>query len=74
MTTARKTTPVRTTALAESLFEGRVISQGADGTVLEARPDGTCLVELVLAPQTADADGDFVQAVLTEGEYEVIRA
>jgi len=27
----------------------------------------------VLTPQTADADGDFVQAVLAEGQYEVIR-
>jgi hypothetical protein len=45
---------------------------GAEGTILETKPDGTCLVELVLTPQTADADGDFVQVVLSESQYEII--
>jgi hypothetical protein len=36
--------------------------------------DGTCLVELAFRPQTADQDGDFVQAVLAEGQYEIIAA
>jgi hypothetical protein len=73
MTTAKQHDSIRTTAAADSLFDGRTIPPGAEGTVLEAKPDGTCLVELVLTPQTADADGDFVQAVLAEGQYEVIR-
>jgi hypothetical protein len=72
MTTARQNESVRTTAAAESIFDGRAIPPGAEGTVLETKPDGTCLVELVLTPQTADADGDFVQVVLSEGQYEVI--
>jgi hypothetical protein len=64
---------VRTTVAAESLFDGRVIPSGAKGVVLEAKPDGTCLVELVLTPQTSDVDGDFVEAVLAEGQYEIAR-
>jgi hypothetical protein len=35
-------------------------------------PDGTCLVELAFMAQTADQDGDFAQAVLAEGQYEII--
>jgi hypothetical protein len=42
------------------------------GAVLEVLPDGNCLVELAFRPQTADQHGDFVQAVLTEGQYEII--
>jgi hypothetical protein len=44
------------------------------GAVLDAKPDGSCLAEFAFAPQTADTDGDFVQAVLTKGQYEIIRA
>jgi len=40
--------------------------------VLETEPDGTCLVELTFTRQTAAEDGDFVQAVLTEGQHEII--
>jgi hypothetical protein len=29
--------------------------------------------ELTFRPQTADQDGDFALAVLTEGQYEIIR-
>jgi len=36
------------------------------GTVLETRPDGSCLVELAFTPQTAEQDGDFAVAALTE--------
>jgi hypothetical protein len=43
-----------------------------EGAVVEVMPDGTCLVELAFRPQTADQHGDFVQAVLTEGQYEII--
>jgi hypothetical protein len=42
------------------------------GVVLEVLPDGTCLVELAFRPQTADRDGDFVQAVLAESQYAII--
>ena len=73
MTAARPYDSVRTTAPAESLFDGRVIPAGMEGTVLEVMPDGTCLAELAFRPQTADQDGDFVQAVLTEGRYEITR-
>ena len=74
MSTARQYDSVRTTAAAESLFDGRAIPLGAEGVVLEAKPDGTCLAELLLAPRTSDRDGDFVPVVLAEGQYEVIRA
>jgi hypothetical protein len=72
MTAARQYDSVRTTAAAESLFGHRAIPAGVEGMVLEAKPDGTCLVELALTPQTADHDGDFAQAVLAEGQYEII--
>ena len=64
-------TPSRAAA-AESIFDGRTIPPSAEGTILETKPDGTCLVELLLTPQTADADGDFVQVVLSESQYEII--
>jgi hypothetical protein len=72
MTAAKQNDSVRTTATVESLFDGRIIPAGMEGVVLEAKPDGTCLVELAFRPQTSDQDGDFVQAVLTTGQYEII--
>jgi hypothetical protein len=54
--------------------DGRAIPAGLRGAVLDARPDGSCLAEFAFEPQTADTDGDFVRAVLTPGQYEVIRA
>lgn len=72
MTAARPYDSVRTTAAAESLYDGRVIPAGMRGAVLEVMPDGTCLVELAFRPQTADQDGDFVLANLAEGQYEII--
>jgi hypothetical protein len=72
MTAARQYDSVRTTAAAESLFDGRAIPAGMEGVVLEANPDGTCLVEVTFTPQTADRAGDFGQAVLAEGQYEII--
>ena len=54
------------------LFDTRTIPAGMEGVVLETEPDGTCLVEPTFTPQTADEDGDFAQAVLTEGQYEII--
>jgi hypothetical protein len=73
MSAARQYDSVRTTAAADSIFGGRTIPAGAEGTVLEARPDGTCLVEVTLTPQTADHDGDFAQTVLTRDQYEIIQ-
>jgi hypothetical protein len=73
MTAARPYDSVRTTAPAESLFDGRTIPAGMQGAVLEVMPDGTCLVELAFRAQTADQDGDFVQAWLAEGQYEIIK-
>ena len=73
MTAARQYDSVRTTVAAESLFDGRAVPAGMEGVVLEAKPDGTCLVEPAFSQQTADQDGDFVQAVLTEGQYEIIK-
>jgi hypothetical protein len=32
--------------------------------VLEARADGTCMVEVALTPQTCSGEGDFVLIVL----------
>jgi hypothetical protein len=56
------------------IFDGRTIPAGMKGTVLEARPDGSCLAEFAFAPQTADSDGDFVQGILTRDQYEVIES
>jgi len=72
MTALRQYDSVRTTEAAISLFDGRTVPVGMVGAVLEVMPDGACLVELAFRPQTADQDGDFVQALLTEGQYEII--
>ena len=72
MTTAQEFGLIRTTADSESIFDGRTIPAGMKGTVLEARSDGSCLVEFAFAPQTADTDGDFVQAILSREQYEII--
>jgi hypothetical protein len=72
MTAAREYGLIRTTADAESIFDGRTIPAGRKGTVLEARSDGSCLAEFAFAPQTVDTDGDFVQGILTRHQYEVI--
>jgi len=72
MTAAKEYGLIRTTADAESIFDGRTIPAGMKGTVLEARSDGSCLVEFAFAPQTADSDGDFVQGILTRDQYEII--
>jgi hypothetical protein len=72
MTAVRQYDSVRTTEPAVSLFDGRTVPVGTVGAVLEVLPDGNCLVELAFRPQTADQHGDFVQAVLTEGQYEII--
>jgi hypothetical protein len=73
MTAAKQYDSVRTTADAESIFDGRTIPAGMEGVVLEAMPDGACLVEVAFAPQTADSDGDFAQALVAEDQYEIIQ-
>lgn len=73
MTTAREYDPVRATTDIVS-DDGRTIPAGTRGTAIDAKPDGTCLAEFAFSPQTAETTGDFVQAVLTEGQYEVIQA
>ena len=72
MAAAREHGLIRTTADTESIFDGRTIPVGMKGTVLEARTDGSCLAEFAFAPQTADSHGDFVQGILTRGQYEII--
>ena len=42
--------------------------------MLDAKPDGSILAEFAFSPQTADSDGDFVQGVLTAGQYEAIQS
>lgn len=59
---------------AESIFDGRTISAGMQGTVLEARSDRSCLAEFAFAPRTADSDGDFVPGILTRDQYEIIES
>lgn len=71
--TAREYDSVRTTTDIVS-DDGRTIPAGVRGAVIDVRPDGTCLAEFAFAPQTADTNGDFVQAVLTKSQYEIIRA
>lgn len=72
MTAAREYDLVRTTVDVVS-DDGRTVSAGMIGAVLHAKSDGTCLAEFAFTPQTADTDGDFVQAVLAEGQYEIIQ-
>jgi hypothetical protein len=72
MTAAREYDSVRSTTDIVS-DDGRTIPAGMMGAVLDAKPNGACLAEFTFTPQTADTDGDFVQGVLTEGQYEVIR-
>jgi hypothetical protein len=74
MTAVRENGLIRTTADAESIFDGRTIPAGMKGTVLEARSDRSCLAEFAFVPQTADSDGDFVQGILTRDQYEVIES
>ena len=73
MTPAKQYDSVRTTADTESIFDGRTIPAGMEGMVLEALPDGACLVEVAFAPQTSDTDGDFAQAIVAEDQYEIIQ-
>jgi hypothetical protein len=73
MTAPREFHSVRSTAETKSIFDDRTIPAGMRGAVLETWPDGSILVDFAFTSQTADTDGDFVQGVLTEGQYEVIQ-
>lgn len=77
---------VRTTAITSSLFERDWIPAGAEGVVLDTKPDGRCLVELTLVTPAEDdmgvygtefgdggyGEGEFPLVVLTPDQYEVI--
>jgi ADP-ribose pyrophosphatase YjhB (NUDIX family) len=60
---------VRTIVEVPSLTGSHVIPAGTEGVVLETRPGGACLVDVVLTPQAAGQDGDFHQAWLRPGQY-----
>jgi hypothetical protein len=62
MTAPEKDDLVRTTTDVAALFGGRIIPAGTTGVVLDVYPDGTCYVEFTIKPQTAEEDGDFLQA------------
>jgi hypothetical protein len=85
---AGKDTLVRTTTITSSLFERDWIPAGAQGVVLDTKPDGRCLVQLTLVTPAEDdmgvygtdfgdgdyGEGEFPLVVLTPRQYEVIRA
>ena len=74
MTAAMQNGLIRTTAEVKSIFDGRTIPAGMKGTVLEARPDGSCLAEFAFTPQTEESNGDFAQGILSRGQYEIIES
>jgi hypothetical protein len=79
---------VRTTTITSSLFERDWIPAGAQGVVLDTKPDGRCLVDLTLVTPAEDdmgvygtdfgdgdyGEGEFPLVVLDPRQYEVIRA
>jgi hypothetical protein len=79
---------VRTTTITSSLFERDWIPAGAEGAVLDTKPDGRCLVDLTLVTPAEDdmgvygsdfgegdyGQGEFPLVVLNPRQYEVIRA
>lgn len=71
MTPPREGDLVRLTAPAGTLFGAAVIPAGADGVVLMAWPDGACLAEFALRPQSAGHDGEPARAALAASQYEV---
>ena len=54
MTAAMQNGLIRTTAEVESIFDSRNIPAGMQGTVLEARPDGSCLAQFAFMPQLGE--------------------
>lgn len=73
MTTVKPDQMIRTTVDVLSHFGERIIPAGTPGLVLEVNPGGTCLVEVTLRPATDTDDGDFDQATLADGQFEVLR-
>jgi hypothetical protein len=74
MTKAKADDVIRTTQDVPSHFDGRTIAAGTEGLVLEVNPSGGYLVEVTLRPATDNDDGDFDQATLTDGQFDVIAA
>jgi hypothetical protein len=72
MTSAKPDQAIRTTVDVLSLFGDRIIPAGTDGLVLEVNPSGTYLVEVTLRRATDTDDGDFDQATLADGQFEII--
>ncbi len=71
MTGPGKDDEVRATADIAALFGGRTIPAGTTGVVLDVYADGTCYVEFTLKRQTADEDGDFLQAEVSASQLEI---
>jgi hypothetical protein len=71
MTAPGKDDVVRATADIAALFDGRTVPAGTMGVVLDVYTDGTCYVEFTLKPQTADEDGDFLQAEVSVSQLEI---
>jgi hypothetical protein len=71
MTALGKDDMVRATSDIAALFGGRTIPAGSMGVVLDVYGDGTCYVEFTLKPQTADEDGDFLQAEVSASQLEL---
>lgn len=62
---------IRTTVDVLSLFGERIIPAGTEGLVLEVNPSGTYLVDVTIRPATDTDDGDFDQATLADGQFEI---
>jgi hypothetical protein len=71
MTAPEKDDVVCLTADVAALFGGRAIPAGTKGVVLDVYADGTCYIDFTLKPQTADEDGDFVQAEVPPGQLKI---
>jgi hypothetical protein len=74
MTAPGKEDSVRLTTDTPALFGDRIVPAGTPGVVLDVYPDGTCYVDFTIRPQTADEDGDFVQAEVPPGRLEITGA
>lgn len=73
MTTVKELDSIRTTVDVKDIDEGRTIPASTEGAVVDVYPDGGCLVDITLRPQTEDDPGDFVQAELKPDQFEVIQ-
>jgi hypothetical protein len=73
MTTPAKNDLVRVATDIPALFGDRTIPAGTTGFVVDVYADGTCYVEFTLRPQTADEDGDFLQAEVPASQLEIAK-